>query len=65
LIVEESAQRLRNFLVAATELMAVLARACGHDALARFAARDLTSWKREIADLAGVRYAGPVPTTQT
>jgi glutamate synthase domain-containing protein 2 len=58
LIVKESAQRLKNFLVAATELMAVLARACGHDSLAGFAPRDLTSWKREMADLAGVRHAG-------
>lgn len=58
LIVEESAQRLRNFLEAATELMAVLARACGHDSLAKFAPRNVTSWKREIAELAGVHYAG-------
>lgn len=58
LIVEESARQLNNFLQAATELTATLARACGHNALAKLAPRDLTSWKREIADLAGVRYAG-------
>ncbi len=58
LIVDESARRLKNFFEAATQLMAVLARACGHDALSGFAPRDLTSWKRDVADLAGVRYGG-------
>jgi hypothetical protein len=38
--------------------MVVLARACGHDSLSHFTPRDLTSWKREVADLVGVRYAG-------
>ena len=38
--------------------MVVLARACGHDSLSHFTARDLTSWKRDIADLVGVSYAG-------
>ena len=38
--------------------MKILARACGHDHLNRFGMRDLTTWKRETADLTGVRYAG-------
>jgi glutamate synthase domain-containing protein 2 len=59
LIVEASAQRLTNWFKATVELMQVLARACGHDALSGFEPRDLTAWKREIADLTGVRYAGP------
>jgi glutamate synthase domain-containing protein 2 len=58
LIIEASAQRLTNWFEATVELMQVLARACGHDALSGFEPRDLTSWKREIADLTGVRYAG-------
>jgi glutamate synthase domain-containing protein 2 len=58
LIVEASAQRLTNWFEATVELMQVLARACGHDALSGFESRDLTAWKREIADLTGVRYAG-------
>ena len=41
-----------------TELMVVLARACGHDSLSHFTPRDLTSWKREVAELVGVPYAG-------
>ena len=58
LVVEESARRLANFLDASIELMQVLARACGHSHLRDFSARDLTTWKRDIADLTGVRYAG-------
>ena len=38
--------------------MKILARACGHDDLSRFSARNLTTWKREMAELTGVRYAG-------
>ncbi|MDT8367956.1 MAG: glutamate synthase-related protein [Longimicrobiales bacterium] len=58
LIVEASAERLTRWFVATTELMKVLARACGHRSLADFGADDLTTWKREIADLTGVRFAG-------
>jgi glutamate synthase domain-containing protein 2/nitrite reductase/ring-hydroxylating ferredoxin subunit len=56
--VETSARRLARFLEASVELMKVLARACGHDRLSAFGPRDLTTWKREVADLTGVRYAG-------
>ncbi len=58
LIIEASAQRLCNFLEATTELMQVLARACGHSHLNQFELRDLTTWKREIAELTGVAFAG-------
>jgi len=56
--VDTAATRLRTFLNASVELMSVLARACGHDRLSKFQRGDLTSWKREMADLAGVRFAG-------
>ncbi len=56
--VNEAAQRLARFFGAATELMQVLARACGHHHLREFTTNDLTSFKREIADLAGIRFAG-------
>lgn len=56
--VDVAATRLANFLNASTELMQVLARACGHDSLSKFRNTDLTSWKKEAADLAGVRFAG-------
>jgi len=58
LIVEESAKRLQRFLHASVELMQVLARACGHERLADFTNDDLITWKRDMADLAGVRYGG-------
>ena len=56
--VQESAERLDNFLQAAVELMQVLARACGHDSLGKFNRNDLATWKREMSDLAGVHYSG-------
>ena len=61
LLVEESAKRLQNYLQATTELMKILARACGHDHLSEFSPNDLTTWKREVAYLTGVSYAGMVP----
>jgi glutamate synthase domain-containing protein 2/nitrite reductase/ring-hydroxylating ferredoxin subunit len=56
--VQRAGEQLARYLGALTELMVVLARACGHDSLSHFTARDLTSWKREVADLVGVDYAG-------
>ena len=58
LAVDKSAQQLANFFGAATELMQVMARACGHDHVAKFELSDLTTWKREMADLSGVAYGG-------
>ncbi len=58
LVIENSARRLANYLGATTELMQVLARACGHDHLNGFATQDLTTWKRDVADLTGVAFAG-------
>jgi len=58
LIVEESAQRLKNFFQASVELMCVLARACGHDSLSKFEQRDLVAWKKHMAEMAGVRFVG-------
>ena len=61
LIVNEAARRLNRFFGASTELMQTLARACGHTHLNQFSISDLTTWKREIAYLTGVKYAGVVP----
>ncbi len=58
LLIDSSAQRLARFFAASTELLEVLARACGHDSLSGFSINDLSSWKRELADLTGVSYAG-------
>ena len=56
--VEKSARRLENFFTASVELMQVMARACGHDHLSGFNASDLTTWKRDMADISGVAYGG-------
>ena len=56
--VQVGAEKLARFFGASVELMQVLARACGHDHLSKFAPDDLTTWKREMADLSGVKYGG-------
>lgn len=38
--------------------MVVMARACGHESLFAFERGDLTTWKRDIAELTDVQYAG-------
>jgi glutamate synthase domain-containing protein 2/nitrite reductase/ring-hydroxylating ferredoxin subunit len=58
LVIDSAADGLQNYFEATVKLMKVMARACGHDSLAGFERRDLTTWKREIADLTGVEYAG-------
>ncbi|MEM7156890.1 MAG: glutamate synthase-related protein [Myxococcota bacterium] len=56
--VQRSAQQLTNYLEATVDLMKILARACGHDHLRGMCPDDLTSWKRDVAELAGIAYAG-------
>jgi len=56
--VDQGAAQLTRFFKASVGLMSVMARACGHTHLNQFRHEDLTTWKREMADLAGVRFAG-------
>lgn len=56
--VDHAAGRLANFLKACTELMQVMARACGHDHLSQFSRDDLASWDRDLAALAGIEWSG-------
>ncbi len=56
--VDASAKQLARFLGASVDLMKVLARACGHDDLQKLNRGDLTTWKRELADLSGVAFGG-------
>ncbi|MEL6662564.1 MAG: glutamate synthase-related protein [Pseudomonadota bacterium] len=58
LVIEKSARRLANFFEASVELMQVMARACGHSRLSDLNPDDLTTFKREMAELSGVEYAG-------
>jgi glutamate synthase domain-containing protein 2 len=56
--IEKSAQQLARFLGASVELMQVMARACGHSHLNQFNSNDITTWKKEMADLTGMQFAG-------
>lgn len=61
LVIDDAASRLQRYLQATTDLMSVLARACGHRALNQFNPDDLTTFDRQMAELSGVNYAGVVP----
>ncbi|MEQ8240759.1 MAG: glutamate synthase-related protein [Cyclobacteriaceae bacterium] len=56
--IDKSAKQLYNFFSASTELMKVMARACGHDHLNKFNQKDITTWKKEMAELTGIKFAG-------
>ncbi len=56
--IDQSAKQLFNFFTASTELMKVMARACGHNHLNQFNKKDITTWKKDMAELTGIRFAG-------
>lgn len=56
--IENAPKKLANFFEASTELMKVLARACGHKNLNEFNIEDLTVWKKEMSDLTGINFGG-------
>lgn len=56
--VDIAAERLARFFAAAVELMTVLARAAGHRHFSEFNVDDLTTFKRDMAELSGVAYGG-------
>jgi glutamate synthase domain-containing protein 2/nitrite reductase/ring-hydroxylating ferredoxin subunit len=58
--VDEAATRLARYFNAATELMTMLARACGHRSLGELVAEDLTTFDRDMAELAGIDFGGVV-----
>mmetsp|Transcript_64197 Transcript_64197/g.157937 ORF Transcript_64197/g.157937 Transcript_64197/m.157937 type:complete len:475 (-) Transcript_64197:147-1571(-) len=58
--VDKGSAQLRNFMTGSVDLMCVLARACGHSKLSDFDLSDLTTWKKEMNELAGVPYGGVV-----
>ena len=58
LVIDDAAGRLNRFFRAAVDLMKILARAVGHDSLSGFVADDLTTFKKDMADLTGVAYGG-------
>jgi glutamate synthase domain-containing protein 2/CDGSH-type Zn-finger protein len=58
--VQTSAEKLARYFGASVELMQVMARACGHDNVMDLSSNDITTWKREMADLSGIKFAGAV-----
>lgn len=58
LIIDGSAQQLYNYFTASTELMKVVARACGHDHVKKFNFKDLSTMSFEMHRLTGIAYAG-------
>jgi glutamate synthase domain-containing protein 2 len=56
--IDKSARQLQNFFNASTELMSVMARACGHAHLNQFNKHDLATWHRDMALLTGIKYSG-------
>ncbi len=58
LVAGKSARQLANFFEASVSLMQVMARACGHDHLSKFDHNDLTTWKKDMADISGVSFGG-------
>lgn len=61
LMIQNSAERLKNFFEASTDLMKVVARACGHGDLNQFSLEDLTTFDRDMHHLTGIPYAGVNP----
>ena len=59
--VQVAAERLARFFGATTELMKVMARACGHDALSKFNVEDVATWHYELARLADIPFSGLAP----
>ncbi len=60
IIIESSAKQLSRFLGATTELMQVVARACGHDDFNQFNPDDLVTFKHELHLLTGINYSGVI-----
>ena len=61
LLIEKSAKQLHNFFTASTDLIKILARACGHDDINKFSQEDLSTFDYDMYRLTGVNYAGINP----
>ncbi|MEM7311622.1 MAG: glutamate synthase-related protein [Planctomycetota bacterium] len=56
--VQNAAERLARFFEASVQLMQVMARACGHSHLNQFTQYDISTWKKPMAELTGIAFAG-------
>ncbi|QCX38998.1 Rieske 2Fe-2S domain-containing protein [Aureibaculum algae] len=58
LIIDSSAKQLHNYFDATNDLIKVIARACGHNDLAKFNFDDLSTFNHDMHRLTGINYAG-------
>ncbi len=58
---EAAPLRLQRFLESSIELMTVLARACGREALSDLCQDDIATWHYDLARLSGIRFSGLGP----
>ncbi|MBT5954800.1 hypothetical protein HOG98_08770, partial [bacterium] len=56
--IDDASKKLTRFFNAATDLMKILTRACGHNHLNKLNRTDLTTWKKEMHELSGVPFSG-------
>lgn len=56
--IEKSANKLHNFFEASSSLMKMMSKACGHNELNKLNKNDLSTWKKEMAQLSGIKYSG-------
>ncbi len=56
--IDTSAKQLYNYFNAATELIKVIARACGHDDSKKFNDNNLSTFSYDMHRLTGIAYAG-------
>ncbi|MCB0663578.1 MAG: glutamate synthase, partial [Saprospiraceae bacterium] len=58
LVIDGSAQQLKNYFEASNELIKVVARACGYDDIKKFRFSDLSTMSYDMHRLTGIGYAG-------
>ena len=58
IIIDQSAKQLKNFFESSTELVKVVARACGHNHVEKFNFEDLSTMSYKMHQLTGIHYAG-------
>ncbi len=62
--IQVSAKQLSNYFSASTDLIKVIARACGYDDVNKFNPGDLSTFDHEMHRLTGIRYSGVIDLTQ-
>ena len=58
ILIDSSAKQLYNFFSATTQLIQVIAGACGHRSISAFEFNDLSTINYDIHQLTGINYAG-------